>query len=1169
MKKFLAILLAVMMLLSTVSFAAPTMAPTVESTEEATTQEPVSDETAEDASLASDSEWTHEVYGDLLYEVNFETGVDYALSSKISNYGKVNPNYAGSDTWTQSIGSYDDKGGTIVTAADGKNHYLTFKNGTSKWPQFQTNASKTFAGVGYYTVMADVMYNQPGTSGANFSMYNFNCRYEYYLAGDTKAYRDGNNGSQAGCGSVNSDNVEGGTWVDNEWRTAVGKTSYTKVNPEGSSVTGLYQILHTFNMAASATTKSVDTFAIDNVKMYYKPFNAEVKVLGGVNTVAGDQVISIPLKADEDNVFTKSEIMACVADHGDMILTDLTLEDGSAFESINVLEVATLKAVWEEYDKTYLSLDFNNEEEFKQLLFMGQGQVDSNPTTTTVEGNVTGSGYSTNNSLINNGTYATIKYGVKDASGNPVDTGIYDSNWTLQPVSGGTSCKASIADVGAIQMRFRLRNARLSNGSYVYRSSATKNTNATYTPNLQFDLFFSLDEGDGVTFPGLSSSRQKKVYGSVPMANIADKWVTMYFDLTTLTGKQYDATNKKFLDGTSVEYWNNASFLKTLRIDPTDGLWAGTEFDIDYIHFIERDDLVEYNAEVYFLNGEDKDMITGNMSDVDYRYNSVLCFDFDKDLGLTADEFYAQLVTLGFTDGVYNAAAEYDEENFIYTLYAGKSLVGKTVTFPNAIVKTEDGRVKIDTEANGKTVKFAAKKAFDDGENLIPNGDFSVPYYNSFDIAHTGAFETAINSNDTRMEVTFLEATFNGFQTVRNNAIQFKPNTNYYVQAEVVFKGIKNSEGVFDDSYTLNYTNLNFWMPKDDGKYGMNGSYWGMAEDYSYIEDGVVDTGAKYGNFTLRTENIDLVQPRKRVFKLTDTEVSSSYISFQADLRGACPSGSAMLTKKAEDGTVTTLLSNVDGNIPEAERPNAAGITYYVNHLIVKEMFDINFVLADGTVVETRISAKDMSISLPADVETNDGSVVIGWTDGTTTYALDDVYTLETAGDKTLTAVVQEGTSAKPTSYNVSSIRLTDPTGIRFKASVTAAQKEAASEYGFVVARKAALTTAGVASADFTFESEVTKASGKCYVKGEIDKIFDTEGANIFFTAVLYNIPTSAYEDVIVARPYVKKGDLTVYGEPVEKSVYGVACDIRNADYAGLDAYGVEKVNEILAVVEG
>ena len=920
-------------------------------------------------------------------------------------------------------------------------------------------------------------------------------------------------------------------------------------------------------MASSATTKSVDTFAIDNVKMYYKPFATEVKILGGKNTVAGDQVISIPLKADEDNVFTKSELMSYVVDHGDMILVDLTLEDGTAFESVNVLEAPVLKAVWKEYDKTYLSLDFNNEEEFKQLTFMSHGQVDSNPTTTTVEGNVTGSGYSTNNSLINNGTYATIKYGVKDANGNSVDTGIYDTNWTLKSVSGGSN-KAVISDVGAVQMRFRLRNARLTSGSYTYKSSATKNVTSTYYPNLQFDFFFSVDEGDGKTFPGLSGSRQQKVYGSVPMANIADKWVTMYFDLTSLKGKEYDKATGKFLADTSVEYWNNATFLKTLRIDPSDGLWAGMEFDIDYIHFIERDDLVEYNADVYFLNGEDKDMITGNMEDVDYRYNSVLCYDLDKDMGLDADEFYAQLVAGGLTDGIYNAAAEYDEENYIYTFYAGKSLVGKTVSLPNVILKTEDKRIKLDTEANGATIKFAAKKAFDDGENLIPNGEFTVPYYNSFDIAHTGAFETAINADDTRMEVTFLKATYNGFQTVRNNAIQFKPNTNYYVQAEVVFKGIKNSEGVFDDSYTLNYTNLNFWMPKDDGKYVMNGNYWGMAEDYSYVEDGVVDTGTKYGNFTLRTDNIDLVQPRKRVFKLTDTEVASSYISFQADLRGSCPSGSAMLTKKAEDGTETTLLSNVSGNIPEAERPNAAGITYYVNHLIVKEMYDINFVDADSNVIETRISAKDMSIYLPEKVTVSDGSKVIGWTDGETTYELGALYTLETAGDKTLTAVIADGTSLKPESYDVASIRIQDPMGVRFKASVTALQKENATEYGFVIARKGALTDAGLEAAGLTLDANVKKTSGSAYVKNGVDKIFAIENGNIFFTAVLYNIPESAYHEVLVARPYLKSGDLVVYGAPIERSIYDVAKSIKDGGYKDIDAYGKQKIDEIIAVVE-
>ena len=61
--------------------------------------------------------------------MTFETGHNYLKGAAISYYGRVNPNYPGSDTWTTTVDSYDGKTPVIVT--EGNNHYLTFQNGTS------------------------------------------------------------------------------------------------------------------------------------------------------------------------------------------------------------------------------------------------------------------------------------------------------------------------------------------------------------------------------------------------------------------------------------------------------------------------------------------------------------------------------------------------------------------------------------------------------------------------------------------------------------------------------------------------------------------------------------------------------------------------------------------------------------------------------------------------------------------------------------------------------------------------------------------------------------------------------------------------------------------------------------------------------------------------------
>lgn len=1169
MKKTLAIILSVMMILSTVSFAAPVMTGTVANAGEVAENVAMETENDDVAELTLADEWTHETYGDLLYEMTFETGHNFLKGAAISYYGRVNPNYPGSDKWTTTVASDDDK--NPVIAAEGNNHFLTFKNGTSQWPQFQTNAEKTFAGVGIYTLVADVKYT-PGTTsaGVKFGSYIFNSRYQYNIPGTTTPMRDGNNSSQVGVGTLTYET----DIKDGEWKTSIGTLRNEKVSANNYPVDGLYQILHTFSYSGKPTTKSVDTFAIDNVKMYYKPFTAEVTVLGGENTVAGDQIIKVPLAYNTNNVRNKADLMALVLDHGDKILVDLTLSDGTPFETVDIMANKTLKAVWKDYTVSKgLSLDFNTDEEIAQFKYMSGGQIDSNPVNP-AEGNVAGSGYKNANTMVNNGTYVTAKYAVNGPDGNPVSTGIYDSNYTTSKLQGGT--KSGISDIGALQIRMRVRNYSNEKATFKYRKNDKENVSIQYSPDMRLDLFFDVDVGDGKTFTGLTGQRQAVIYSGKTYDQLGSDWFTVYCDLTKLTGKKYDASTKKFIDDTTTNFWSDASLINCLRIDPSDNLWTGTEIDIDYIHFIQREDIETYDAEVYFLNDGVKTAINGNMTDIDYRYNSVLCYEFEEELGITADELYAQLVAGGMTDGVFNAAAEYDEETCTYTFYAGKSLVGKSVNLAPGVVKINGEVAKISADANGVKLTYAAKKAFDDGENLIPNGEFTVPYYNSFDIMHTGAYETRLDADETRLYVKYAKATENGFSTVRNNAIQFKPNTNYFVQVGYQVVGYVDENGNVDNSYTFDKTVTNFWMPRDDSKFNLTKPEWyGVASAYPYIKEGTLDT-EQYGMFSLKSNFIGQPQTRSRVFTLNEDTVDTSYISFQGDLRGAgSKDGDVLLSKKNEDGTTTNLVTVVDkdGNgtlvVKEDERDNIKGVTYFIDHLIVKEMFDINFVDADSNVLETRISAKDMSIYLPEEATVADGSKVIGWTDGEVTYDLGALYTLETAGDKTLTAVIADGTSLKPTSYDVASIRVADPMGIRFKASVTKVQKENADEYGYVVARKVALTTAGVESADFTLDTDVKKVTGAAYVKNSIDKIYAIENDNVFFTAVIYNIPESNYEDVLVIRPYIKSGDLVVYGDAVERSVYQVACAIKDGGYNGLDEHAKQKVDAIIEVVEG
>lgn len=137
-----------------------------------------------------------------------------------------------------------------------------------------------------------------------------------------------------------------------------------------------------------------------------------------------------------------------------------------------------------------------------------------------------------------------------------------------------------------------------------------------------------------------------------------------------------------------------------------------------------------------------------------------------------------------------------------------------------------------------------------------------------------------------------------------------------------------------------------------------------------------------------------------------------------------------------------------------------------------------------------------------------------------------------------------------PISYKENSIRVSDPAGIRFKSSVTNTVRENKSltEYGFIVTRQVILDKLGVNSNDFTMDNSAM--SEGTYVKGvsygtdngkAVDRIFGTEGENVFFTAAVHNIPVNHYKDVIVVRPFVMTGERVVYGEPMSSSIYAVA----------------------------
>ena len=133
-----------------------------------------------------------------------------------------------------------------------------------------------------------------------------------------------------------------------------------------------------------------------------------------------------------------------------------------------------------------------------------------------------------------------------------------------------------------------------------------------------------------------------------------------------------------------------------------------------------------------------------------------------------------------------------------------------------------------------------------------------------------------------------------------------------------------------------------------------------------------------------------------------------------------------------------------------------------------------------------------------------------------------------------------------PTIFNATSLRLSDPevAGLRFGASVTIDQRNAAYEYGFIICLTSALENSGT---ELTFENgEITFVKGIAYNSEQgIDIIYDTDGSTYSFTGVLVNITKQNYVAYLTARPYIIyniEGTLTtVYGSTYSSSVYRTA----------------------------
>ncbi|MGN1122279.1 MAG: hypothetical protein ACI4RV_07920 [Eubacteriales bacterium] len=208
-----------------------------------------------------------------------------------------------------------------------------------------------------------------------------------------------------------------------------------------------------------------------------------------------------------------------------------------------------------------------------------------------------------------------------------------------------------------------------------------------------------------------------------------------------------------------------------------------------------------------------------------------------------------------------------------------------------------------------------------------------------------------------------------------------------------------------------------------------------------------------------------------------------------------------------------------------------------------------------------------------------DGMFFLGWALTPDAGIEDVVDSIDLTGDTTVYAVWGEQ-KYLPSMNNELSIRSgsQDVSGLRFRATISADSKAFVEEYGFLVTREVILNELAAtpgAESELTFglrqpgTQNPAYVTGVAYKKGEKDVVYSIDASGrTTFTAVCVNIPSTAYQEKIVARTYMKylngSGNaITLYGNSVSGSIYEVAAAIKQAggeDYTQNKTY----IDEIL-----
>ena len=319
MKKFLSILLAVMMVLSTVSFAAPSAFVAMDTANAA----PVVEVPAEEAELAG-TNWDKSGYGKLVYKVDFEQddfdvdafGTAYAQVSSHSIASYINPAFDCGNLTTYTN-----------TAGDG------FKN-----LELVTEGGNTY-------IKGDV---NAGYSGF-FRLTKYNCAWPegyYTFVVDVKAPAISSFAKQCNDTAIALTNIHDFVLDEKDvWQTVAYRTTDV-VN--GANIYGFF---------VTPNNATAGTVSYDNWEVYYRPATVTLTIAGKEYVVSTDEKVSVASLA-ADVKAPAGQVLAglSLTEGGELISDQYFFEDATLYPTFK-----KDSSIHPEYGKAVYIIDYEKE----------------------------------------------------------------------------------------------------------------------------------------------------------------------------------------------------------------------------------------------------------------------------------------------------------------------------------------------------------------------------------------------------------------------------------------------------------------------------------------------------------------------------------------------------------------------------------------------------------------------------------------------------------------------------------------------------------------------------------------------------------------------------------------------------------------------------------------